>query len=386
VGFVAGGVIFLIFAMLTACYYYVVRNRIPFAATNLKVATTAVNEMPATLYYAYGIMLVQILWCVLWCLALYGTISDPDADSVTINGDDFDLDDCYQVTSTTDEVNKPTGCYCGNESDSDPHKDGDCIETSINGGIWFLMLVSFYWGVTTISNVVHCTVAGAVATWWFNPAPGKSPVTGALKRSLTTSFGSIAFGSLLVAIIKATRQVVRAARDNKDIGPALACVLDCMLGILESLLEIFNRYAFCYVGIYGYDFRTAGRSVWTLFKERGLTVIVNDDLLDNVFLLGCILVGVISCGIAYGYGKGAGMDGPNTGAMAFIGFFIGFVLCLLTMTTVSSAVATVFVCFAEDPAPFAQYHPDLHTQLVTTWQQFYPGDYHRGTGAQAGRV
>ena len=60
-----------------------------------------------------------------------------------------------------------------------------------------------------IRNVVHCTTAGTVASWWFiQSAP--SPTLGALKRSLTTSFGSICLGSLIVAILQVDDARARA--------------------------------------------------------------------------------------------------------------------------------------------------------------------------------
>jgi hypothetical protein len=36
----------------------------------------------------------------------------------------------------------------------------------LNGGIVFLMLLSFYWGGMVVSNLAHVTVSGAVAEWY----------------------------------------------------------------------------------------------------------------------------------------------------------------------------------------------------------------------------
>lgn len=67
---------------------------------------------------------------------------------------------------------------------------------------------------------------------------------GSLVRSLTTSFGSICFGSLLVAIIQATRALANAARDNEN--QILVCIAQCILSCLESLLEYFNKWVSCF--------------------------------------------------------------------------------------------------------------------------------------------
>lgn len=42
----------------------------------------------------------------------------------------------------------------------------------------------------------------------------------------------------------------------------------CFLGWIERMIQFFNAYAFCYVAIYGKDFRSAGHDVWDLLKVR----------------------------------------------------------------------------------------------------------------------
>ena len=87
---------------------------------------------------------------------------------------------------------------------------------------------------------------------------------------MTTSFGSICFGSLLVAIVQAIRQIVEAARRNDDLGPFIACCIDCILGCIEGLLEYFNKWAFVYVGLYGYGYYEARKN------DMALAIIADD--------------------------------------------------------------------------------------------------------------
>ena len=75
----------------------------------------------------------------------------------------------------------------------------------------------------------------------------------------------------------------------------------CILQCIESLIEYFNKWAFTYVGIYGYKFTTAGKAVITLFKQRGFDAIINDDLIGNVLSLAAIVVGLICAGLAVAY-------------------------------------------------------------------------------------
>ena len=119
-------------------------------------------------------------------------------------------------------------------------------------------------------------------------------------RTLTSSFGSICFGSLLVAIVQAIRQIVETARQNDDLGPFLACCIDCILGCIESLLEYFNKWAFVYVGLYGYGYCEAGKNVMNLFRERGWDAIIADDLVGMALGLLSLVVGLLTgaCAVA----------------------------------------------------------------------------------------
>lgn len=78
----------------------------------------------------------------------------------------------------------------------------------------FLLLLSFYWTSQVIKNVVHVTVCGTIATWYFmyGVAMPANPSIGSFKRSVTTSFGSICLGSLLVAFLRAIRQLIASTR------------------------------------------------------------------------------------------------------------------------------------------------------------------------------
>merc|ERR1711974_195186 len=111
-------------------------------------------------------------------------------------------------------------------------------------------------------GVAHTVVAGAVATWYFlggSPFEVKSPAPGAAKRALTTSFGSICLGSLIVAAIKFVRFLLQEATKRY---PCLACIIDCFMGIVQNLVERFNEYAYCQVAIYGKAFIPASKATW----------------------------------------------------------------------------------------------------------------------------
>jgi hypothetical protein len=392
--------IYFVFALFALLWRYWVRRRVAFAAANLEVATEAVKEYPATIYSAFLMLFMHLLWNVIWIVAVIG-----------IAGKFLREND--------------TGCNTGSSSGSGNAPHGDCRESNpkLMGFIGFLLLVSFFWGAIVDKYVLHATVAGTVGAWWAVQQP-RNPVWGAFKRACTTSFGSIAFGALIIAVINALKSMANSSRRQNrrrgNNGAALcACIVGCILRCLGAILEYVTvsfrkvalrsftlpccflvstplntsevprfvchrrsgdrsslnwsslcfsfplsfllrpthlssnltlppqEYAIVFVSLYGVDFKTAGRRVLTMFKDRGWTTIINDSLIDRALALGMFLVAAINAAvgaaIAWSFVRHRAGDQKTIVVIvcAFVGFFIGFGLCAIVTGVVESAVKTV---------------------------------------------
>ena len=67
---------------------------------------------------------------------------------------------------------------------------------------------------------------------------------------------------------------------------------------MESIIEYFNKWAFVYVGVYGFGYCEAGKNVMTLFKDRGWEAVIADDLVGMVLGMMSLIVGAITGGFA----------------------------------------------------------------------------------------
>lgn len=126
----------------------------------------------------------------------------------------------------------------------------------------------------------------------------------------------------------------------------------------------------------------AGRNVIELFKAKGWTVIISNDLTDNVMFMISVAIGLASglVGLAISFmDKGlqkiiSDMGFENAAGPAFVvGFLAGFLFATIIMSVVASAVNTVIVCFAEDPAAFQLNHPELSLEMRDAWVKAWPG-------------
>lgn len=136
---------------------------------------------------------------------------------------------------------------------------GGCSSGKVIGLIIFVTFAA-YWITEVIKNIIHVTISGVYGSWYFcAQKPGgfaKGATRGAFKRSVTYSFGSISFGSLLVAIIQCLRQACTIAQQNEAaqgniVGSILFCILQCFIGLLDWAVQFINEYAFSYIALYG---------------------------------------------------------------------------------------------------------------------------------------
>lgn len=330
-GFMAGsllmGILCFVSFAFSICYTCMVWHRIPFASANLNTALSAVRANLGISIVAYTFLFLGFAFSILWT-------------TITNN-----ILNAYPSMS-------------------------------------FLLFLSYYWTHQVLSNTMHVTTAGVIGTWWFQPTEANSfcskSIGDSFHRATTYSFGSICFGSLIVATIQALRQLNHQLRGNED-AQLLVCLIDCCLACIEGIVEYFNKWAYIYVGLYGYSYLDAGKNVITLFQNKGWTVIITDDLAENVLFMISLLIGLITglMGYLLSYfdqnifaNFNANIDSASIG-FGF-GFLIGFVLSSILLSVVASAVNTVIVCFAESPREFEMNHPQLSLEMRNAWRMAWP--------------
>lgn len=192
----------------------------------------------------------------------------------------------------------------GNGSNSSCSGSGSCSSGTVIGlmvviTFWYVLSSSHfqalywtrltansgYWISEVIKNVIHTTISGVYGSWYFtaNSPSGlvAKPTPGAFKRTMTTSFGSISFGSLIVALINLLRTICSIARSQEAsqgniVGSIMFCILGCIIGLLDWVVQFVNRYAFCHIALYGKAYIPAAKDTWTMLKNRGWDILIAD--------------------------------------------------------------------------------------------------------------
>lgn len=245
-------------------YVSAIRVFIPFSSAVLKLAARGVGVNGGLYLVSFALSLVGVFWLGVWVYIVNGLGVIEDLD---------------------DGSNKGGGYYYDYTA-----------EKAV--GVMFALSVSLYWSINILVNISQTTVAGVIGTYSFDKPSASSfcstAIFQSLRRSLTTSFGSICFGSLLDALIMALRAMVDHARANarqNDDGcmTLLYCVAQCILSILQDIIEYFNQWCYTFVGIYGMSYLESGKAVLEMLKARGCTAILTDGL--TMYVLNCVVLG-----------------------------------------------------------------------------------------------
>ncbi|TPX61697.1 hypothetical protein PhCBS80983_g00930 [Powellomyces hirtus] len=343
----AATIIMVLILGITAFFLWSCRSRIPLAKIVLKTVTKVTGQYPATLFAGFMALVLIAIFNALWLASFAGMMQ--------------------------------------------------YFETNNSGnGLRYLtivfMLFALYYASQVISNVVHVTVSGLFATYYFMGQPGgpqgkvtipiKNPTAASAKRALTTSFGSICFGSLVIAILQTIRAMLRmasqeAAQDGNVVGALCAACAGCCLGIIEGLIEYFNKWAFVQVAVYGKDYITAAKDTWRLCKTRGIDAIINDQLIGTVLGIGGLVVSFICGFVAFLYVRFS--DNIPNNALHYAVFiilavFLGASEFFVLSNVIDSGATATFVCLAEDPAALQRTKPELYEAIRAVYPQVaYPG-------------
>merc|ERR1711871_494151 len=190
--------------------------------------------------------------------------------------------------------------------------------------------------------------------------PIKKPLRRALKRAIKYHIGSVAFGSLIIAIIKFIRAVVAyiQSKANAAAGKAGAigklvkvvlCAIQCCIWCMEKCMKFINRNAYILIAIHGISFCTAAKRAFFLIL-RNIARIGAVAVLSTIFLfLGKMFI----CGLPTAVAMYILVMNEETAVDApMMPLFITAGICYLIGTSMMAVygmtIDTMLICFVGD--------------------------------------
>ncbi|KAJ8251761.1 hypothetical protein GJAV_G00225160 [Gymnothorax javanicus] len=338
------------------------RKRILIAIALLKEASRAIGHVMSSLFYPLLTFALLALVIAYWAItAVFLATSNVAIYKV------FNETDCKYAATTCD----PETFKTSDEKKACP--DAQCLFAFYGGEsfyhkylilLQFFNVFMFFWCANFVTALGQMTLAGAFASYyWAFKKPDDipaCPVFSSLGRALRYHTGTLAFGSLILALVQTIR-VLLEYLDHKMKGSHnkctkfLMCCLRCCFWCLEKFIKFLNRNAYIMVAMYGKNFCTSARDAFFLLMRNVIRVAVLDKVTDFLLFLGKLLivgaVGIFAFFFFSGRIKAIEDTAPtlNYYWVPILTVVVGSYLIAHGFFSVyAMCVDTLFLCFLED--------------------------------------
>ncbi|KAM9947507.1 hypothetical protein ACTFIT_000831 [Dictyostelium discoideum] len=304
-----------IFALILLALF----SRIRIAIRIIKECSRAIGIMPSIFFFPIFIFLLLCGFTVYW---VYIGVYLATAGSPT-------YDDQYRFT--------------GYEADSKLQK------------IQIYHFFGYLWTFAFILALNQTTIAGAISSWYWVQDKKDTPffpVWSSFFRVIRYHLGSIALGSLILAIVQFIRWVLRFLEKKfkgKEAYLARFIVrcLNCIFGCFERFIKFLDKNAYIMVSIYGYSFCQGAKRGFQLVLTNILRVAAVNLVSSFLMFLGRVFITAATVGISLYLLK----EHENLSFYIIPVILIGFIAFAIStgfMSVYDMSIDTMLLCFCED--------------------------------------
>jgi len=352
---IAGYVLFAV-AGLYLILFLIFRKRIKLAIAINKVASQFIRQCKRSMFIPSAQTLVTIGWWALWLVVT--------AYAITIIPDGYrNMTDMWEGDMET------ASAQCQGQ-------DGVLIDSYTSAGVpvyackearyllnwqfWYSIFFLF-WLNAFILGAGEMIIAGAVGVWYFTPNHAKGtlgafPLRVGIRNTFVYHLGTVALGSLVLAIIRMIRFVFFWVMSVKKKTSPTSMVTKCLLvpvyfliDMLHKMLTFLSRNAFIQTALFGSNFFKSCANAITLVASNPARLGALHVISALVEVLGLAL---ITAGTGF---SGWALllhfyDGQIKSPLlpVIVMCIIAFGIALVVMSLFSMTVGTILQCFLAD--------------------------------------
>jgi len=365
------GIIFLVIVLL----FIFLRQRILIAIALIEQGSKAVGQMFSSLFFPiipFLLQLVVVGWFLVVAMYLSSWGEQEYRVSFKNNRDCSRIDACARTVNESFPIPYQANDTCIPQ-EFEPCKQ-ECPEAHCNfvkytknkdySWMQFINVFGLYWGVFFFSAFGEIVLAGVFSQWYWTynkktDLPDCSLGT-AMWNATVFHLGTVAFGSLLIAIIRMIRTMLeyierKCKRFNNDLTRCLIWTCKCCLWCLEKFMRFINRNAYIMCAVKNTNFCTSAKDAFNLLMRNLVRVVVLDSVVDFLLFLGKLVI-VLLTGIA-SYMTFSGQIPDIEDKIPTLNYiFTPVVFIVVGSYFIASsffgvynmAVDTLFLCFLED--------------------------------------
>lgn len=229
--------------------------------------------------------------------------------------------------------------------------------------LMYFMFFGLLWIMAFVIAFAQFIIIVGVATWYFNQDSdnvGYASFTSAFSWFFRYHLGSIAFGSLIIAIVWAIRicfEYMRKKMEATDPAGANApmrimlCLCSCFLDCLNRFIKYINRNAYIQIALTSNSFCPAALDAFMLILKHAAKFTIVEGLGDVFMILGKMCIASVSTFTAYlivSYWPGLDDKLSSPIMPCLLVFIAALVLSSIFISVYSTAANTILQCFLVD--------------------------------------
>ncbi|XP_069120221.1 choline transporter-like protein 2 isoform X5 [Argopecten irradians] len=369
--FLAFGIISAVILLIILIVLLFLCQRIRIAVALIKEGSRAIGKMMFTLIFPIFPFALQLGVVAYWLSVATFLASTGRNQDFSVNENNTDY---YNETSKTwnylqivADTSSLFGETCAENTNSTTSDFCTFLKNAeenfvIYGQVYSLFM--FFWLMNFVVAVGQMTLAGSFASYyWAFEKPRDIPtfpLASALWRCFRYHLGSLAFGSLILAIVAMIRVMLeyidaKLKGTENPVGKFLIKCLKCCFWCLEKCLKFLTKNAYIMVAIHGKNFCSSAKDAFMLIMRNIVRVAVVDKVTDFIMLLGkLVIVGATAAGAYFFFSGSIDFLKDYTPTLNFyvvpivIVTIVSYVVASCFFSVYSMAVDTLFLCFLED--------------------------------------
>lgn len=172
--------------------------------------------------------------------------------------------------------------------------------------LWYL-LFCFFWTSNFIVAYGDMVVAMAIAKWYFTrnkKETGNLTVLSSFYDTGRYHMGTLAFGSLILAIIQFIRAILakiqkEVKKADSKIANCLLCCCQCCLWCFEQCIKFLNKNAYIQTAMFGTPFCTSAREAFFLILRNIGRIGAVSYVSGAVLIIGKLFISSVTTGLSY---------------------------------------------------------------------------------------
>eukprot|EP01083_Nonionella_stella_P009003 26098_1 len=346
---IVAGVILAVLCVCLVLALWFMRKNVELVVEMLKEASYAIRDMKWTLSFPIFISFVVICFIAVWIIeALYiysvKTVVQRDWPS------DFFIENPYYSEST----------YYSMQFNSE-------MQDSM---IWHWIMLFYFSQI--IIYFGYMVLSGTFADWYFSlwsdkeaktkqrgdgPAElSNSPICESFWRVLRFHLGSLAFGAMIIAIIRIIRAIVTYIQSKvvASTNPLLKCIfccVQCCLWCCQCIFDKINKEGFIFTTVYGTAYCYSSFTALSVLSKNLARFAMIEGVSSYTECFARIAIASLTTGLTVLVMQYEDYYTKNVSSFLFpaiVVFVMSYMIAAVFMMVFEVAVDTIFLCFLVD--------------------------------------